>query len=190
VSMGDLLFFPSHDKVVAFDCETTDLLRNRTIKDRHLPKIIEFYSCLFDLSSDSPPEAELELILDPEVPIQPKITKITGLTDEDVRGRPTFFQVATQVRDFLQSAPLVLAHNASFDKEVVEVELERAGIPMVWPEVACTVEATVHLKGARLTLGDLHEHLLGWRFPAAHRARNDVEALVRVARKLRQDGML
>lgn len=188
--MGQLLTFPTHDEAIAFDTETTDLIHNRTINDRHQPRIIEFYACLFNLSSDSPPEDELELILDPGVPIQPKTTKITGLTDEDVRGRPSFFQVAGQVRDFLERAPVVLAHNASFDREVVDVEMERAGIRVEWPEVRCTVEETVYLKGARLTLGDLHEHLLGWRFPAAHRARNDVEALVRVARKLSQEGML
>jgi DNA polymerase III epsilon subunit-like protein len=188
--MGNLLFFPSNPKALVFDTETTDLIHNRTIKDKHRPKIIEFYGCVVDLLSETSPEAELDLILNPQEPIKPITTKVTGLTDEDVKDKSTFYDVAEQIRDFLQSAPMVIAHNASFDKEVVDVEMERAGLSVNWPEVVCTVESTTHIKGTRLTLGDLHEHVLGWRFQNAHRARNDVEALVRIARKLRSEGMI
>jgi DNA polymerase III epsilon subunit-like protein len=105
-------------------------------------------------------------------------------------GKPCFKDVAVQIRDFLQDAPLIIAHNASFDKEVLDIELERARVPIKWPPVLCTVEETIFLKGMRLTLSNLHEHLFGEKFKDAHRARSDVMALVRVARELRRRGLL
>jgi len=50
------------------------------------------------------------------------------------------------------------------------------------------VEQTQHLKGHRLSLGDLHDLLLGERFSGAHRARADVMALARcVSEMIRRD---
>ena len=58
--------------------------------------------------------------------------------------------------------------------------MERLGRTVRWPEkLYCTVEQTIHLKGARLDLMSLHEELLGAKFDNAHKADADVGALTR-----------
>jgi hypothetical protein len=56
--------------------------------------------------------------------------------------------------------------------------------------VICTIEQSVHYTGYRMNLGDLHQHLLGEKFSGAHRAREDVEALLRVCVEMRLRGDL
>ena len=175
---------------LCLDTETTDLSPNRTMRDDRRPRVIEFYGCLVDLDCDQPPLEELDLLIDPGFPVPEKVTKITHITQDMLSDQPRFPEVALRVRDFLQDAPLIIAHNASFDKEVLDMELERARVPIRWPPVVCTVEETIWLVGRRLSLGDLHEHLFRERFKDAHRARSDVMALVRVARELRRRGIL
>jgi DNA polymerase III epsilon subunit-like protein len=179
-------------KVVVFDTETTGLIANRAVRDSALPRIIDFYAALVDLDRDDPPAREIEHLLDPgeDAEIPEKVTKITGLTLADLRGRPRFLDVATEVRDFMMSGEAVLAHNCSFDREVLQIELDRAGVPIKWPRSICSVEQTMHLRGHRLSLGALHELLFGKPHPDAHRARSDAEATIRIARELRKRGEL
>jgi DNA polymerase III epsilon subunit-like protein len=178
------------DLVIVLDCETTGLSPNRTIRADRRPRIIEFYACLVDLRGETPPLAELDLLIDPGIEIPDKVQKITHITPEMVAGKPRFSAVAAQVAAFLRRAQEVIAHNASFDREVIEIELERAGVALTWPRVTCSIESSLHLKGRRLNLGDLYEHLFGERFRDAHRAKADVMALVRVVRELRRRGCL
>jgi hypothetical protein len=71
--------------------------------------------------------------------------------------------------------------------EMVDIEFERLGRKAPWPpRKVCTVEATVHLLGYRLSLQNLHKHLFGENFDEAHRAKVDVEALVRCCVELRK----
>jgi DNA polymerase-3 subunit epsilon len=178
-------------RAVVFDTETTALIANRTIKDDKLPEVIEFYGCLVDLSTEDPVERELDLLIKPRMPIQPETTRITGITNEMVASAPTFVQVAEQVKSFLEGDHAIVAHNASYDVEVIDIEMARVGKVMKWPrDVICTVEQSVHLKGSRFNLSDLHQHLFGERFADAHRARHDVSALVRVAREMYRREMI
>lgn len=54
---------------------------------------------------------------DPQRPIPPEITAITGITDDDVTGQEID---DAWVGSMLADDPLVLAHNASFDRAFVE----------------------------------------------------------------------
>ena len=55
-----------------------------------------------------------DTLVDPRRSIPPGVTRIHGITDSDVRGKPTFAKIAPQVREELNDAVLV-AHNAPFD---------------------------------------------------------------------------
>jgi DNA polymerase III epsilon subunit-like protein len=90
----------------------------------------------------------------------------------------------------IEAAPLVIAHNASFDVEMVDIEAARCGAKIVWPRCLCTVEQSSYVIGHRLTLGALHEHLLGEKFEGAHRAKVDVAALIRCVAEMVKRGML
>ena len=175
-------------KVLAFDTETTGLIDNHTMKLTKQPEVIEFYGCLVDLSSGEVIN-EVEQLIKPSEKISAEITRITNITDEMVKDAPPFAQVQERIRIFIEGAPAVLAHNLSFDMEVLGLEMERLSASISWPQIRiCTVEQTVHLKGFRLSLANLHEHLFNEPFPEAHRAKNDVVAMVRCAVELHKLG--
>ena len=175
-------------RVLCFDNETTGLIDNHTMKLTKQPEVIEFYGCLVDLSSGEILE-EVEQLIKPSQPISAEITRITNINDEMVKDAPPFAQIQERIKTFIEGAPAVLAHNLSFDMEIVNLEFERLNQTIVWPGVRiCTVEQTVHLKGFRLSLANLHEHLFNEAFPEAHRAKNDVVAMVRCAVELHKLG--
>ncbi len=174
--------------VLAFDCETTGLLA-----DTHLipldkqPEVIEFYGVNVDLETGKI-GPEYETLIKPKRPVSDEITRITGLTNEDLEFAPSIGFIFPQIKTFLEEAKNVVAHNASFDFEMINCEAERLGETVRWPRVICSVERTIHLKGHRLNLQALHELLFAKPFPAAHRARADVEALTRCLVELYKRG--
>jgi DNA polymerase III epsilon subunit-like protein len=175
---------------VVFDTETTGLVDNRTLALDRQPEIIEFYACVADLSTGKI-KREVDVLIRPsKMPLPPKITQITGITDAMLDGKPSFREIAKGVTAILAATPLVIAHNASFDKDVVEIELQRLGKSLTWPRLLCTVEATVGLRGYRLDLSSLYELLFNKKFAGAHRARHDVGALVEIAVELRRREMI
>ena len=164
-----------------FDTETTDLIANSLIADRHRPFIIEFFGQTMELVDGEWHKVdELEFFCKPPTAVSDEVTRITGITNDDLKGAKPFRDHADSVRELIERADEVVAHNLSYDEAVVDFEFERLGQQVGWPPgKICTVEATEHLKGHRLRLADLHEHLFGEKFQGAHRARADVEAMTR-----------
>lgn len=177
--MGELAF--------AIDTETTGLMENRTIKIDKQPEVFEFFGCLFDLDTGDI-KSKHHFLMKPKNKLPAKVTEITGVMDEDLKDAPPFSAVAGEIKQLLETAPLVLAHNASYDMEVLEVEFERLGEKINWPQALCSVEATIHLRGFRLDLTGLHKLLFNEDFSGKHRGENDVMALVRIATELRKRG--
>lgn len=176
-------------RALIFDCETSGLVPNRTITDGKLPEIVEFCGFLVNL-----PEGividEVDTLIKPTRGIdeRSKAAEATGITNDMVRDAPTFRQAFPRIRAIIEAAPMAIAHNATFDQEMIDIEAKRIGESIRWPRLMCTVEQTMHLKGVRLPLSDLHELLFGLKFAGAHRARVDVEALVRcVAELMKRD---
>jgi len=172
-----------------FDTETTGLVKNSLMPLEGQPRIIEFFGhlvddlgCLHD---------EIEFFCHPGVALDPIITRITGITDEQLKGAERFDVYADRVKEMIASADAVVAHNLSFDMALVEADCARCACAPAWPErKICTVEETEWMRGHRLSLTALHEELFGEGFPAAHRARNDVAALTRCYLELRKRGDL
>lgn len=165
---------------LVFDTETTDLVINRTVRLEKAPEMIEFYGCIVDLSANQILE-ELDLLIKPKNKIDEtsKAFKAVGITNEMVKDAPSFENVSDKIRDIIKQAPLAIAHNVSFDKEMVDIEFARLGQNIEWPELLCTVESTVYLQGYRMAMNDLHNYLFGEGFTGAHRAKVDVQALVK-----------
>ena len=118
---------------------------------------------------------------DPGRPLSAKVTQLTGLTDAGLAGQE--LDDATVVR-LLRSSHLIIAHNAAFDRKFVERRLPgAAGLP--W---ACSYQevdwAAAGFDGAKL--GPLL-HEIGLFF-GAHRASNDVDAVVALLEHLLPDG--
>ena len=179
-----------------FDTETTGLVKNSLVPLQHQPRIIEFCGFLVDDSLGYEPEEavidEVEFLCNPGVPIDPVITRITGIKPEDVEGKAMFSEYADQVLEKIGAADAAVAHNLSFDMALVEADLLRCSADaFLWPHrLFCTVEQTEWIKGHRLSLGALHEELFGEPFKGAHRARTDVMALTKCYLELRKRGDL
>ena len=173
-----------------FDTETSGLVLNRLVADGKQPHIIEFYGCVADLATGEIVR-ELDVLIKPPVEISDEITKITKITNEMLADKLPFKDHAAEIRSILSGSPRVMAHNLSFDMDMIELEFARLGLTMEWPRrKICTAEATLHLAGYRFKLSGLYEHLFGETFPEAHRARNDVHAMLRCAVKLYEMGEL
>lgn len=81
-----------------------------------------------------------QTLLDPGMPIQPFVQKLTGITDEMVNGRPQFSAVAEEVAELLKGR-IFVAHNVQFDSKFLRAELRRCCIKMDPPRL-CTVKLT------------------------------------------------
>lgn len=174
-------------KVLLFDTETTGLIDNHSLKLDRQAEVIEFYGCLTDLATGEI-EKEFSQLIKPRNPASEEITKITGITNEMLEGQPPFSKVAPSIKAFLESAPFIIAHNLSFDKEILDIEFERLQKTIAWPRGLCTVEQTLHLRGYRLSLQALYEYLFNEPFKDAHRAGADVKALLRITVELFRTG--
>jgi DNA polymerase III epsilon subunit family exonuclease len=95
--------------LVAFDLETTGL-------SPKADRIIEIGAVRF--RSDGTTLGDLQLLVDPEMPIPLPITRLTGIGDGDVHGMPGAAEAAAQLADFCDGADLV-AHGAVFDMAYV-----------------------------------------------------------------------
>lgn len=179
--------------IIVLDTETTGLLEPEAADIKLQPKIIEFAAIKLDLTADHGlvEVDRIEFKCNPEMPLPAIITKITGLKDEDVVDAPKLIEKVGELQEFFVGSRALVAHNAGFDVGVMWYELLRLGVhrKFPWPpRHICTVESTMQIKGHRLHLADLHEHLFGEKFAGAHRAMVDVEALTRCFIKLVQDG--
>ena len=174
---------------LVIDTETSGLLDNGTLPLQKQPEIIEWFSTLVDFDTGEI-KSEIDTLIKPARPVSAEITGITGITNEMLADAPPFSVVADQIREAIEGAPRVIAHNLSFDREITDLCFRRLDWTIKWPRLICTVEQTLHLKGFRQNLQGLHEHLFGERFAEAHRARNDVQALVRCCVELRKLGEL
>lgn len=186
-------------KAFIFDTETTGLIDNRLLKVDKQSEIVEFYGALVDLGTKET-LSEVHSLFCPKTPMPTekkfpngtvKKIKINGWENSDLVGQPPFATKASEIREAIESAPLVIAHNLSFDRDMVDLEFERLKAPPInWPQGLCTVEQTNWLKGMRLSLTKLHTHLFGEAFKDAHKAKMDSEALIRCCCELYERGWI
>lgn len=166
--------------MTVFDTETTGLIENVTVKDNKLPEIIDFYGCVLDVDSGKVLD-ELDLLIKPTISkkLPEEIVNITHITDEMLKDKKPFSFHHHEIREIIEQSPIVAAHNAAYDKEMIDIEYHRLDQVINWKFVLCTVEQTMHLKGFRLSLSALHELLFNEAFADAHRAKMDVQATCR-----------
>lgn len=166
-----------HLPIVAFDTETTGL--HPFAGDR----IIEFAAVSLQIGPDGQVSdvSEHSWLINPGIPIPAKVTEITGISDRDVADKPSFSEVAAQIRSLFVGA-VTVAHNYPFDLNFLTVEFGRCDL--TWPEPLAeidTVDLSIkHFPEARThKLGDVCRRL-DISLVDAHRATNDAEACGRV----------
>lgn len=97
---------------------------------------------------------KFQTLLNPQMPIPPFITALTGISDEMVAAAPLFADVAADFLEFIGDSVLV-AHNSGFDMRFLNHEIGR-----VYPDykVANPCLCTVQL--SRRLLPDIENHKL------------------------------
>jgi len=68
-----------------------------------------------------------ETLINPQVPIPPYITGITGITNDMVAQAPTFEDVALKIQNFTEGKVFV-AHHVSFDYSFLQAQFESIGM--------------------------------------------------------------
>lgn len=164
-----------------FDTETSGLTFHPEAPLDRQPHIIEWGGCLVNERGEI--LDELDVMINPGFPIPAEITKITGITDQDVATALPFELIASQLWSFFERADLLIAHNLPFDHDMMAFELRRAGLLDSWPWPArnlCTVQEHAEEWGRRMKMTELYEYYTGEKLAQTHRALDDVHALLKI----------
>ena len=116
-------------KVLVFDTETTGLIPRKSKSDAEWPHIVQL-SCIF-IDLDRLDEMYVDnFIVNPEVDIPTVTSDIHGITNEIAkRDGIAIRDVLLLIAAWLDESDVLVAHNLSFDKRIIEKELERNGYP-------------------------------------------------------------
>jgi DNA polymerase-3 subunit epsilon len=122
-------------------------------------------------------------LLNPEIPIQPFVVKLTGINNAMLRSAPKFHEVAKRIIEITTDCVLV-AHNASFDYRILRTEFRRLGYDFNI-KTLCTVELSQQLlpEQPSHSLGKL-VRALGIPMADRHRASGDAMATVKLFKLL------
>lgn len=72
-------------------------------------------------------EERFKTLINPEITISEEVTKIHGITNEDVKNAPTFSQILDKIIGFINDADLAGYNSNKFDIPLLAEELLRAG---------------------------------------------------------------
>ncbi len=176
-------------RALIFDTETSGLLRPQAGKLEDQPRIIEFAVVNIELEAGADfgtITGEATWLIYPQCEISEEITRITKLTNEDLKGKPTFAKVLPEIIDCFLGVDTLIAHNLPFDRGMLVTELQRIGKEFAFPyppEQICTVAAFEALKGRRMKMTELYEDVCGEPLEQTHRALDDARALARIVIK-------
>lgn len=122
-------------------------------------------------------------LINPEIPIQPFVVKLTGINNAMLRSAPKFFEVAKRIIEITTDCVLV-AHNADFDYRILRTEFRRLGYDFN-TKTLCTVELSKKLLPEQTShsLGKL-VRALGIPMADRHRASGDAMATVKLFKML------
>ena len=118
-------------------------------------------------------------LVNPEIPIQPFVVKLTGINNAMLQSAPKFFEVAKRIIEMTNDC-IVVAHNASFDYRILRTEFRRLGYDFE-AQTLCTVELSKKLlpEQPSHSLGKL-VRALGIPMADRHRASGDALATVKL----------
>lgn len=118
----------------------------------------------------------VDYLINPGGPIPPKITQLTGITDQMVARQGAFDTKAKAIMQMLQGADFIAAYNKDFDRQMLENEFKLVGMtmpdkiwldPMTWARFFINLESNT-LKNVATQFKVSLEN--------AHRADADAEA--------------
>ena len=163
---------PLDGEFVAFDIETTGL-------SSHRDRMTEIGAVIF---SGGEIKDTFNTFVDPKKPIPAEITRLTGITDDMVRGAPDEASALRAFMDFAGDRPLI-AHNADFDTGFMASAAARNGMdfsPVYLDTLVLSQTLLPHLK--RFKLDTVSNYLCLPEFNH-HRASDDALVVARIMEK-------
>ena len=156
-------------RLAVIDTETTGL--KAELGDRIIDLAIA--TCEYGRETGRPYRVvdRYESLEDPEAPLPPEITRLTGISDEMVRGQRIDEAAVAHV---MEGVGLVICHNARFDRAFLEARYPA----FANKHFACSLE---EIPWERWNMKSSKLDYLGFRFGLfheAHRARADVDMLL------------
>ncbi len=118
-------------------------------------------------------------LVNPEIPIQPFVVKLTGINNAMLQSAPKFFEIAKRIIEMTNDC-VIVAHNASFDYRILRTEFRRLGYDFE-SRTLCTVELSKKLlpEQPSHSLGKL-VRALGIPMADRHRASGDALATIKL----------
>ena len=155
---------------IAFiDVETTGL---NTQQDR----IVDL--CVIKIHPNGAEET-LNSVINPNIPIPIESTQVHGITDADVKGKPTFAEFAQKLIDFIDNCDLG-GFGTKFDLLILESEFKRVGINYSREGKQIVDVQSIYHKLEPRDLSAAHLEYCGKSLENAHRAHIDVRAAIDV----------
>ena len=159
--------------LVIFDLETTglDIVKARIIQLSYIK-----------VHPDGREERG-DMLLNPEEPIPPFVTELTGISNEDVKDKPTFKQVAAQLANLFGGSDLGGFNSNGYDIPLLAEEFLRAGIDFDFSKCRMIDAMNIFRKMERRNLAAAYKFYCGRKMEddfEAHRADQDTEATYRV----------
>jgi DNA polymerase-3 subunit epsilon len=159
--------------LVIFDLETTglDLVKDRVIQLSYIK-----------VFPDGKEVRGNELI-NPEKNIEPMITQLTGISNDDVKDKPTFKQLAKKFEEVFSGSDIAGFNSNHFDVPLLAEEFLRAGIDFDFSKCRLIDAMTIFRKMERRNLAAAYKFYCGRKMEddfEAHRADQDTEATYRV----------
>ena len=159
--------------LVIFDLETTGL---DIVKDR----IIQIsYIKVFPDGR----EERGNYLVNPEKPIPDVVVQLTGISNEDVQGQPTFKEIAQTINKIFADSDIAGYNSNHFDVPLLAEEFLRANIDFDFSKRNMIDVQTIYHKMERRNLAAAYKFYCGRKMEedfTAHRADEDTEATYRV----------
>ncbi|MEL6123714.1 MAG: 3'-5' exonuclease [Bacteroidota bacterium] len=157
--------------IVFFDIESTGL---NVLQDR----IVQI--ALIKHFADGRAPVELELLIDPEMPISREAMEVHRITPEMLKGKPTFKDVADQIKDFIGDADMGGYNSDRFDLPMLSEELARCGHDLELEKRRTIDVQKIYYKMEPRTLKAAYKKFCDGDLSDAHDALADVRATVDV----------
>ena len=156
--------------IVFFDLETTGI---NIVTDR----IVEI--SLLKIHPDQSRES-LTMVINPEMPIPEKVSKIHGIWDKDVIDKPKFKEVAKKVAAFMEGCDVAGFNSNHFDVPLLAEEFLRAEVDFDFKRRAMVDVQVIFHKMEQRTLAAAYKFYCGQDLEDAHSASADANATYEV----------
>jgi DNA polymerase III subunit epsilon len=163
--------------IVAVDTETCALGPGRD-------RLVQF--CAQQLDGDLKVLETWTELVNPGRPIPAAATAIHGISNEMVRGVPTFAHFAPKLRALFGKESVLMAYNAGFDFGVLNSEFVRCGVDPLPLDQPILDPLLIERRVTSRSLGPTYKRYTGQDLQNAHTADADVHAMVEVLRRQRQ----